>query len=109
MVSTVKLSVMDDPPLDYEKIITIKTRILTNSHQYQVMIGNFPSCNCPNFINVSTSALGNKGKWVPCKHIYWIFCHVVHCNPKLDICIHQPTLSFDEVFILLQRETFVVP
>jgi hypothetical protein len=26
---------------------------------------------------------------------------VMHCNPKLDVCIHQPTLSFDEVSRLL--------
>jgi putative component of membrane protein insertase Oxa1/YidC/SpoIIIJ protein YidD len=31
------------------------------------------------------------------------------CNLELDICIHQPTLSFYEIIILLQKATFVVP
>jgi hypothetical protein len=60
-------------------------------------------------LNMFTISLGKKGKWMLCKYIYWIFCHVVHYNHELDICIHQPTLNFDEVITLLQRTTFVVP
>jgi hypothetical protein len=70
MVAIVKLLIMDVPLLGYGKIITIEIGVLANLHQYQVTIGNFPSCNCLDFINMSTSTLGKRGKWVPCKHIY---------------------------------------
>jgi len=69
-VATVKLLIMDVPPFGYGKIITIEIGILANLHPYQVTIGNFSSCNCLYFINMFTTTLGKRGKWVPCKHSY---------------------------------------
>jgi hypothetical protein len=61
---------MDVPLPDYGKIKTIEIRFFANSHQYQVTIGKFPSCNYIDFINMTRTTLGKSGKWVPCKHIY---------------------------------------
>jgi hypothetical protein len=40
---------------------------------YRIAIGNFLHHNYPNFTNISFQSLGNKGKWVYCKHHYHIF------------------------------------
>jgi len=83
------------------KVFSIDTNVPPNACHYHVAIRDFPSCNYFDFVKMSMVAFGKRGKWVPCKHLYYIFYHVVHYNPKLDMCIHQPTLSFDKVSCLL--------
>ena len=39
---------------------------------YRVTIGDIPHCTCPNFMKMSSQALGKKGKWVYCKHLYYV-------------------------------------
>jgi hypothetical protein len=82
MVAIVKLLVMDVPLHGYGKIITIETWILKISLQYQVIIGNFPSCNCPNFINMSTTTLGRGGSGCHANRftIYFAMCCIIIMN-----------------------------
>jgi hypothetical protein len=101
MVAFVKMPPTEVRFLEYGKVFSIDINVLLNAHHYHVTIGNFPSCSYLDFVKMSMAALSKRGKWVACKHLYYIFCHVMHCNPKLDVCIHQPTLSFDEVSRLL--------
>jgi len=102
-VASVKMPPTKVPLLGYGKVFLIDNDVLPNAHHYHVTIGDFPSCNYLDFVKMFMAALSKRGKWVPCKHLYYIFYHVMHCNPKLDVCIHQPTLSFDEVSCLLAQ------
>ena len=40
---------------------------------YHVIIGNMFYCTCPDFTKISSHALRKKGKWVYCKHLYYVF------------------------------------
>jgi hypothetical protein len=63
---------------------------------YVAMIGNFPTCICIGFITMMASSLGGHGKWVHCKHLYYILQNVMYCGQTKDF-IHFPTWSWNEV------------
>ena len=39
---------------------------------YHVTIGNIPYCTCLNFTKMSSQPLEKKGKWLYCKHLYYL-------------------------------------
>jgi len=43
-----------------------------NKKQYEIITWNFPTCTCLDFVAMMSSLLGWQGKWVPCKHIYYV-------------------------------------
>ena len=71
---------------------------------YEVTVGLYPACNCPDFLAMESQSLGKRGKWIPCKHLYWVLGQRMFSDPKRDLFIHQPTFSFSEVEGLLQRD-----
>jgi hypothetical protein len=60
------------PPPGYGQIYFISSGPPLSIKQYEVMIGNFPNCTCVDFIQMMASSLGGQGKWVHCKHLYFI-------------------------------------
>jgi hypothetical protein len=48
-----------------------------NKKQYEVTIGNFPTCTCLNFVTMMSNLLGWQRKWVPFKHMYYVLYIVV--------------------------------
>jgi len=71
---------------------------------YDVAIECCLACTCIDFVSLLSSSIKKKGKYVPCKLLYFIFAKKMSCNPKVDIFIHQPTLSWNEVYCLLQKD-----
>jgi predicted nucleic acid-binding Zn finger protein len=69
---------------------------------YEVTIGLIPNCTCPNFFSMLAN-LKKKGKFVPCKHLYFIKTQMFY-DHKINDFINQPTLNINEVKKLLQRE-----
>ena len=51
-------------------IINIVSKV---DNSYRVAIGDILQCICLDFIKMSFMALGNKGKWVHCKHLYYVY------------------------------------
>jgi hypothetical protein len=51
--------------------------LIENCKQYDIIIGNFPTCICINFVSMMTSSLGYDGK---CKHLYYILQNVMFCG-----------------------------
>jgi hypothetical protein len=48
------------------------SRLLENHKQYEVMISDYPACNCVDFASMMALSLGKRGPWVPYKHLYYI-------------------------------------
>ncbi len=44
----------------------------SNNRQYEVTIVNFPTCTYMDFVTMNSSSMGKQGKWVPCKHMYYV-------------------------------------
>jgi hypothetical protein len=69
---------------------------------YRVTIGDIPHCTCPDFTKMSSQSLGKKGKWVYCKHLYYVFRFLCKVDYDSDKFIHAPTYSYNEVMRLLE-------
>jgi hypothetical protein len=85
------------PHPGYRCIITLNSGIPPNIQQYMITIGTFPDCSCPYFKEMVMKALGNRGQWANCKHLYFIFTVICRLDTEVDDFIHDPTFSFNEV------------
>lgn len=94
-------NVVEVPYPGLGRIYTIESGIFPKQKEYQVTISNFPACTCPDFINMSAAALGKRGKWVHCKHLYYLFRYLMKVHVVNDNYIHHPTFSYNEVERLL--------
>ena len=83
-------------------IIMLDSGILPNIHPYVITIGSFPECTCPYFKEMSTIALGKRGQWANCKHLYFIFVVICDLDAQVDVFIHAPSFSFHEVKRILE-------
>jgi hypothetical protein len=71
---------LEVPPPKYRWIYKILFCQNPNKKQYEITIGNFPTCICMDFVVMMSSLLGWWGKWVPYKHMYYILQHVMFCG-----------------------------
>jgi hypothetical protein len=69
---------------------------------YVVSISSFPGCSCPDFKTMETTSLGRHRKWVPCKHLYYVFRWLCKMDFNEDSFIHAPTFSYNEVMRTLE-------
>ena len=67
-----------------------------------VPIADIPQCNCPDFAKMLSLAVGKKGQWVSCKHLYYVFRYLCKVDYATDKFIHAPTFSYNEVMLLLE-------
>jgi hypothetical protein len=58
-----------------------------DKRQYEITIGTFTTCTCMDFVTMISSSLGKQGKWVLCKHMYYVLQHVMFCG-EFEIFIH---------------------
>jgi hypothetical protein len=61
-----------------------------------------PACTCPNFKEMATKAIGKRGQWANCKHLYYLFTVVCGLDSDSDTFIHAASFSFNEVKRVLQ-------
>ena len=78
-------------------VITI---VNDKSKAYLVSVSTIPQCTCEDFVGMSSKAASRK--WVPCKHLYYVFWYLCKMNYETDKFIHQPTYSYNEVMQILE-------
>ncbi len=59
-------------------IYTINFSPPPSTKQYEVTIGNFLNCTYVDFVQMMVGSLGGWGKWVHCKHLYFILQNVMY-------------------------------
>jgi hypothetical protein len=91
------------PHPGYGCIITLDLGIPPNIQQYMITIGTFPDCSCSYFKEMVTKALGKRGQWTNCKHLYFIFTVICRLDAEVDDFIHAPSFSFNEVKRVLEN------
>jgi hypothetical protein len=99
------LKMIVNPPLEvfalgYGRFNNILSSVPTNRRQYEVIIEFFWTCICLGFVSVVASLLGQWGKWVPYKHLYYELQDVMFFG-EFEIFIHFPTWTCDEICHLL--------
>jgi len=81
------------PHLGWGCIILLNFGTTPAIEQYTITIGSFPECNCLNFKEMSTKALGKRGQWTNCKHLYFLFIGICQLDAEVDVFIHAPNLA----------------
>ncbi len=71
---------LEAPLPRYGRIYKIMFGQNPKKKQYEITIRNFLACICLDFVTMIYSSLGQRRKWVPCKHIYYVLHHVIFCG-----------------------------
>ena len=56
----------------------------------------------PGLHEMSSQSLGEKGKWVYCKHLYYVFRILCKMDYDSEKFIHPPMYPYNEVMRLLE-------
>ena len=83
--------------------MVLETGLDSNKNAYQVTIGMFPTCSCPDFVNMVVSAIGGRQQYVNCKHLYYLYKYFCKMDVYKDKFIQAPSYSFNELKLLLLR------
>ena len=98
--SILGVKILSYPALD--AVITFQSGIEQKQAIYHITICNFPACTFLYFTTMLSTSIGKRGKYVNCKHLYYIFYYLCKVDFRKEKFIHAPSLSMDEVMTLLQ-------
>ena len=56
-------------------IVELETGPVCNKNAYRVTMGQFPTCTCPDFVNMVVSAIGGRQQYDNCKHLYYLYIY----------------------------------
>ena len=96
----VEVTMLPSPALG--AIVRFESSQGSKASQYLITIGQFPSCDCPFFKDMSSKSLGKRGQWVNCKHMYYVFSELCELLPDLHHFIHAPSFSYNEIKHVLE-------
>ncbi len=94
------LRMQEVPNPGYGWVYSIESNGGMMTMTYEMTIGLIPNYTYHDFVSMLTNSK-NKRKFVPCKHLYFIFKTWMFCDHKTNDFINQPTLSINEVKKLL--------
>jgi hypothetical protein len=89
------------PNLGYGLVYSLEFHGGVKVVTYEMTIGVLANCTCLDFMSMLTS-LKKRGKYIPCKHLYFIYRVKIFCDHKTDDFIKQPTLSINEIKKLIK-------
>ena len=90
--SILKVTMIPQP--GFGCIITLQSKPPPTDCVYQLTISSYTNCTCPDFKEIIPFKY-----W---KHLYYIFVKVCALDPELDLFIHAPTFSFNEIKLVLE-------
>jgi hypothetical protein len=65
-------------------------------------MNSLPECNCVYFLDMISKFGRKQNSYMNCKHVYYIFIKVLNLDAKVNLFIHTPTFSFNEVKLILE-------
>ncbi len=102
-LTTTILWVKDVPNPGYGHAYSIKSHGGMMTMMYEVTIGVIPNWIYLDFVFMLTT-FKNRGQFIPCKHLYFIYRTRMYCDHKTNDFINQPTLRINEIKKLWQWE-----
>jgi hypothetical protein len=63
---------LEVPLLGYGRMYEILYGQNPNKKQYEVTIKKLPNLHLFRFVAIMSNSLSRQGKWVPCKHMYYV-------------------------------------
>ena len=99
--SILKVTMIPQP--GFGCIISLQSKPSPTDSVYQLTMRSYPDCTCPAF-KETMSKFGRRGfAYKHCKHLYYILVKVCALDPEVDLFIHAPTFSFNEIRLVLER------
>ena len=99
--SILKVNMIPQP--GFGCIISLHSKPSPTDSVYQLTMSSYPNCTCPAF-KETMSKFGRQGfAYKHCKHLYYILVKVYALDPEVDLFIHAPTFSFNEIRLVLER------
>ena len=89
-------------PIFYPRFGVLINTVSKEGIAYRVTIDDILCYTCLDFTKISSQSLGKKGKWVYCKHCYYVFRFLCKVDYDSDKFIHASTCSYNEVMRLLE-------
>ena len=84
-------------------IISLQSKPSPTDSVYQLTVSFYLDCTCSAF-KETMSKLGRQGfAYKHCKHLYYILVKVCALDPEVNLFIHAPTFSFNEIRLVLER------
>jgi hypothetical protein len=65
-------------------------------------MSSYLECNCANFVDMISNFGRKRNPYLNCKHLYYIFIKVSNLDAEVNLFIHAPTFSFNEVKLILE-------
>jgi hypothetical protein len=96
------LKVIMIPRPGFGCVLTLQSKPAPIQSIYQLTVSSLPECNCPAFKDMISKFGRKRNSFMYCKHLYFIFVKVSNADPKVDLFIHAPTFSFNEVKLILE-------
>ena len=91
-------------------IVVLETEAHPNKNVYRITLGQFPTCTCPDFVNMVVSAIGGRQQYLNCKHLYYLYRYFYKMHIHDHKFIHAPSYSFNELkLILLSAGIIILP
>jgi hypothetical protein len=83
-------------------VITLQSKRAPTHSIYQLTMSFLLECNCSAFKDMISKFGRKRNSFMHCKHLYFIFVKVSNANPEVDLFIHAPTFSFNEVKLIIE-------
>ena len=85
----------------------VQVRIPTPN--YLVTVSSLFKCNCANFLDMIFKFGRKQNSYLNCQHLYYIFMKVSNLDAKVNLFIHTPTFSLNDVKLILEGGLLTQP
>ena len=89
-------------------IVVLRTEAHPIKNVYRITLGQFPTCTCPDFVNMAVSTIGGRQQYVNCKHLYYLYRYFCKMHIHDHKFIHAPSYSFNELKLILVSAGIIV-
>jgi hypothetical protein len=83
-------------------VINLQSKPAPTQSIFQVIVSSLPECTCPAFKDMISKCFRKRNSFLHCKHLYFLFVKISKLDPEVNLFIHAPTFSFNEVKIILE-------
>ena len=83
-------------------IIALQSKSEPQPPIYQVTVSYLLECNCAYFLDMISKFGRKRNFYQNCKHLYYIFIKVSNLDAEVNLFIHAPTFSFNEVKLIIE-------
>ena len=95
------------PRPEFGCVIMLQSKPTPIQSIYQLTVSFLPECNCPAFKDMISKFGRKRNSFMHCKHLNFIFIKVSNVDHEVDLFIHAPTFSFNEVKFILEEDFLI--